>query len=1231
MFAACISAQHSHAGHIPRENHDVFVVPDSTESTTQKRAKKSSENLWLLDSGASVHVTHEFSAFITGTLRRAPGKGIRVANGKRIAAKGIGDVRISLPGIPSIVLKDVLYVPECKSNIISTKRLWYSHGIKSTFGEGCTLSWQDKRGQYDRAKLPCLPGTYRMPVRSAPSDVNGIDNDNATAGAPRLTRKHIAYDILHKRLGHCGLRRAKLAMSRSVGLPTCTFPNAPPACPGCDIGMHQQKLQPSLEASVSGGETSSYINATDETTQQRQDVKPTATQYFGQLVHTDLCGPFPKDREGYQYAICFVDDYTRYAAIYFLKSKHASNVKQAMERYQKSFRKHFKNGHVDTWHTDNGGEFTSSDLDDFCDEFAIRRSFSVPYEPKQNAKAERLWGIVLTPMRKYLAESGVSDKYWTHCMQHCLMLHNVLPSSVLPNQISPSERLRGKLPDLSRLRVWGCKSYYHIPTRDRKSKLHPRNAVATYLGHDPLRKGDIVEVHSLNRITTSARLRFREDQYYEHNSSMGNRIHADYHYFEDWDIPSDHRTRAHDDDTTPMRNNNMPTARHADPVDDSSHGDVPRTLPDGTTLPGYWRENHCENSQCEFNRGHDGPCSHELRGSGSGLPSSRTRSSIVNEIQFITDEDTPFSEFGDGIFLLYDDALHGAYIFSTDVLTSIPCPATYEQAIISVLKHRWKLSMDDEIKGLLAQGTWETWSRSKLPRGKRPVKSRWVYTIKHNRDGTIDRFKSRFVVCGYSQIQGKDYDRAFSATMRASSFRTLMAMAAILKLKLEHIDVSNAFTQANIDDVEIFVEPAKGFEEWEYIGGHKVSKVLKLRKALYGTKQASRLWQETLAAFLTSPEIGFHRLISDPCLFVRWNGDECMVLGIYVDDIVCGHMGDNLFNDFLKKFQERFVSNHLGKLSWFLGMAIDQEWINNDHVINVHQSKNIMDMVEKFAPDYSSNKIKHAKPYNTDTFKLLKTAKDAAKDDDDLEIIRYKMTSLAYLSLVGSLMYVAFMTRPDIAFAMSVLCKFMSDPTPECYFAALGVLQYLANTPHVHLSYSWSGKVTLPPYAEFAAVRHVIESSCGFHMYTDSSWGEAYPAYGYGIFLANGCVSYLSKQLKLVCESSCEAEYAAVAYSSKELRFLVNLMNELQLPIQAPYVSFIDNSAALDVAKDYGVSGRTKHFDLAIHIIRKLCEDNLMLLTWIPRSGQLADWFTHILTKNEIRAIMTYYLPGLPD
>lgn len=1012
-------------------------------------------------------------------------------------------------------------------------------------------------------------------------------------------------------------------------------------CNGCDLGMHKPRMQPSLEAFASRGGTfdDPYIHFLDEDpnsrTQQRKDVKPIITTHFGEVTHTDLCGPFAKSKDGYLYAICFVDDFTRYSVVYFLKSKHASNVRDAMRRYNKEYGKYCRHMHVETWHTDNGGEFTSKDLDDFCDEFAIKRSFSVPYEPKQNAKAERLWGILLTPMRKYFAESGISERYWTYCMQHCNRIHNSLPSSVLPNQISPYERLCNKLPDLSRLRVWGCKAIYHVPQRDRTSKLLGRNAAGDYLGWDSQRKGDIIHVHSLNRITTAARLRFRESQYCHRNESS-DVVRAEYHYFEDRDnddrLPNDARTNRAVRDS-PIGNNThardiRPTSS-IDPVNDPSHGGVPRTLPDGTRDPGYWPENHCEHPQCNLEYGHDGPHDFERFGNDDGLPSSRTRGALANETNFIDCDEIPITDFGDGIYVLYDDVLDGAFIFSTDVLSTVACPTKYEQANQGPLKHRWRKSMQEEIKGLLDHGTWVLVSRSDLPVGKRPVKSRWVYTIKYHRDGSIERFKSRFVVCGYSQVQGTDYDRAFSATMRASSFRTLMAMAAINKLKLEHVDVKSAFTQAFIDDVDIFVEPPQGFEEWETVNGRRVSKVLKLRKALYGTKQASRLWQETLADFLTSEDMGFKRLVSDPCLFVRWRDRICMVLGIYVDDIICGHTGHDQFDEFFTKFKARFASNHLGKLSWFLGMAIDQDWDDETYIINVHQSKNISDMVEKFAPDFTSNKIKHTKPYNSETFKILKTAKGSAKDEDELNIIRHKMTSLPFLSLVGSLMYVAFMTRPDIAFPMSVLCKFMSDPTPECYYAALGVLQYLAHTQHVYLSYSWSGQVNLPPNEEITDVRTQIEKSCGFHMYTDSSWGEAYPSYGYGIFLANGCISYLSKQLKLVCESSCEAEYAAVAYASKELRFLVNLMNELGLPIQAPFVTFVDNDAAIKVALDHGVSGRTKHFDLAIHVIRKLCEENLMHLKWIDTFGQLADWFTKILSKDKIRNIMPYYLHGM--
>ena len=103
--------------------------------------------------------------------------------------------------------------------------------------------------------------------------------------------------------------------------------------------------------------------------------------------------------------------------------------------------------------------------------------------------------------------------------------------------------------------------------------------------------------------------------------------------------------------------------------------------------------------------------------------------------------------------------------------------------------------------------------------------------MKFLRDGTIDRFKARFVACGYSQVFGKDYVHTFSATLRATSFRLLLAIAAGRKLRVDQFDVTSAFTQADID-AEIYIEPPKGFGSK---GRDGQTQVLKLKKALYGT------------------------------------------------------------------------------------------------------------------------------------------------------------------------------------------------------------------------------------------------------------------------------------------------------------------------------------------------------------------------------------------------------------
>ena len=426
--------------------------------------------------------------------------------------------------------------------------------------------------------------------------------------------------------------------------------------------------------------------------------------------------------------------------------------------------------------------------------------------------------------------------------------------------------------------------------------------------------------------------------------------------------------------------------------------------------------------------------------------------------------------------------------------------------------------MQEEITALIKNNTWQLVSRSDPRIGKRKItKSRWVYDIKLARDGTVSRYKSRFVVCGYSQREGIDYERAFSATLRATTFRTLLAVAAGEKLRLAQYDVSNAFTQAKMDDVDLFVEPPRGFEEFEIIGDKRRSKVLHLLRALYGTKQASRLWQDTLRKALL--EIGFIQSTADPCIY-RWRraDGQTIILGVYVDDIILAYSNESIHKEFQDKFCKRFTARYEGDLRWFLGMAIDQA---KDYSIKLDHSLAISKAAERFIPH---NTITRECP-PADLFNKLSKA---ANDEE-----RAKVKDFPYKSIVGTLLYIAVMSRADVVFHTSMLAKFMSDPSPDCCKAAIQLLQYLHATRDLKLNFS--GKVEIPEgLSKYSAD---ITRNHGFVGYSDSSWGNAipYPMFGFGVYMYGSLISFSSKQLKTVAFSSCEAEYAAAAYTCKEI------------------------------------------------------------------------------------------------
>ena len=1222
--------------------------PTRYESTfrllAQNRTNKHKQNPFTsgkqpfnVDSGATVSVTNDINVFESIDELR-PNNRVQVANKQVIHPMLRGTVRLNMHDTfgetYSVLLRNVLYHPDFAGQLLSVDEMYNQHKFETVF--------RGKRAHFQ------TPDGRQIPIHQ--DDRNrymlrafSIVEDNA--------------ELWHRRLMH----RGNTTLQR-MG---CVIPSLYKAkfdfsrCDACLQGGGRK--QPKFF-----GKTHAFNRVRHQ--RYKPSKLPTATR-FGQRISTDLCGPFPKSEDGMRYAIVFHDSCEKYIATYALRDKEKETVLEAFQQFLVDHQ-HFLPRGVETLWSDNGGEFVNRDMDAFCEEICVRRTYSVPYEPSQNPYAERAWGTILRPMRSSLAETGNQyERFWPHYLRQATLVHNIIPDD---DCISPYERVHGEKFNYTWLHAMGSLSYYLLPNRDRKSKLSPRALPSIYLGRDPERRGDVVYVPSIRRLTTAYHLVFNEHRYYDavldpnRNVSFNDRpeiLESDpigttrRHYYEDRD----------DDDATgpmPGAGDDVPAdtwgRRLRDdldyhPANDERHGTVSTR-----TTRGDWNENHCTiQAHCTFPDGHDGPCSNDLHREGHRFRPLRpqnynenahaacatngcafhaehcgecidrdTCEAIVDDrdihrfahraTSYDSSEIDPLTgaDLTRTVQIAIDDVQHEVLHVDPSQLSKIPCPVRYEETQKSPLRERWNKSMQDEYSALMENDTWEQISRNDPRlRGRKPTKSRWVYAYKFDRFGAISRFKARFVVCGYSQKQGVDYERAFSATLRGTTFRTLLAVAAGKKLKLMQIDVSNAFTQAELDDYEVFVEPPKGFESYECcnrerkcICGKFRSKLLRLKRALYGTKQASRLWQAKLKKFLVEDgSIKFAQSAADPCVYRAVDGENEIILGVYVDDIIIAFRGQDFYNKFVTEFKGNkdgsvkgyFKATDPHRLEWFLGMAIDQ---HEDYSVHVSHEVSVQKIADKFIP---GNFVSRECP-SPDAFSKL------GKPKDDIE--RAEAAEFEYASLVGALLYVAVTSRPDIAYHTSILAKFLSDPSPDCCKAAIILLQYLHSTKKKRLYFS--GKIEIPDGLQKHTVD--IEQNHGFVAYSDSSWGNQYPypMFGYSVYLFGGLVSFASKQLKTVAFSSCEAEYAAASYACKEVEFVRNICADMGVILQGRLVLAVDNTACIDIAWNEGVSARTKHFDRAIHYLRDLTQLRRILPFYVNTTQQRADGFTKPLDKS---------------
>jgi hypothetical protein len=218
--------------------------------------------------------------------------------------------------------------------------------------------------------------------------------------------------------------------------------------------------------------------------------------------------------------------------------------------------------------------------------------------------------------------------------------------------------------------------------------------------------------------------------------------------------------------------------------------------------------------------------------------------------------------------------------------------------------------MREEYNALMAQNTWTLVPR---PAGVNVVMGKWIFRHKLNSDGSLARSKARWVVRGFTQQQGVDYDETFSPIIKPATICVVLSMATSHNWSIHQLDVKNAFLHGNFSE-HVYAQQPSGF-----VSPSHPNFVCKLNKSLYGLKQAPHTWFLQFTSFLST--LGFCGSKSDRSLFMFKQGPSTAYLLLYVDDIILTASSSSLLNHFIHKLHAELAMSDLGPLQHFLGIS----------------------------------------------------------------------------------------------------------------------------------------------------------------------------------------------------------------------------------------------------------------------------------------------------------------------
>ncbi|KAK1439791.1 hypothetical protein QVD17_05611 [Tagetes erecta] len=830
------------------------------------------------------------------------------------------------------------------------------------------------------------------------------------------------------------------------------------------------------------------------------------------LVHCDIWGGYRiSSFTKANYFLTIVDDFSR--AVWTFLLKHKSEASQCLKSFHKMVEVQFKK-QIKRVRCDNGGEFTSNNMQEFYNENGILLETTCPHTPQQNGVVERKHRHLLETARALRFTANLPKKFWGECILTAAHVINRLPSKVIENK-TPFELIWNEKPDYDFLKVFGCLVYFkNVDTKG--DKFEDRGKPGVFLGYPPRTKGYKILDLETRKMVISRDVNFHEEHFpfknVEGESNNGTDepiIVHDCHCCDEFIV-------------TPIENQSPVMQDPQVNRDQDNNTELNDSPGDLNEMDHVINKEQPNINEFETNESHEEAIAQtESRPTRSKTQPSKFKEFVLQVPPSVRHPTSTSNQVASTVhypisnFVSYDSFSTNHKAFLT-AITKNDEPKNFKQASQDA---RWREAMQKEIKALEKNGTW---TLEDLPKGKRAIDSKWVYKIKFKPNGEVERYKARLVAKGFTQMEGVDYHDTFAPVAKLVTVRTLLAVAVKKDWFIHQLDVNNAFLHGDLDE-EVYMKIPQGFSN------DGETRVCRLRKSLYGLKQASRNWYHKFTTFLLS--LNFRQSKADHSLFIYEAESIMVVVLIYVDDVI---ITGNCF----KKIQEtktcldkKFSVKDLGPLKYFLGIEVAK---TKDGMV-LSQRKYILDILKdcgKLGCKPSSFPIEQG-------LKLDKGENEPCVDANQ------------YRRLVGRLLYLQ-ATRPDITYSVNVLSQFVADPRSSHLEAANRVLRYLKGTPGQGILLSRAGDLVLSAYC-------------------DSDWlGCPYTRRsrtGYFLLLGGNPISWKTKKQSVVSRSSAEAEYRAMASTVSEVIWVRWLLSELQVHLSSPTPMFCDNQAAHAVDK----------------------------------------------------------------